>query len=107
MALDHAGDFTMEAKKRYYRKRVDFFDLLQKMKLWPSSGGDRHALRREILGQKLQEQSGRPVAPQQVVCQTLRAMPGSRLEAREIRRDVLQTRMGLHACRGPHGRKTI
>jgi pyrrolysyl-tRNA synthetase-like protein len=26
----------MEAKKRFYRKRVDFFRLLIKVKLWPS-----------------------------------------------------------------------
>ena len=35
----------METKKRYYRKRVDFFNLLQKMKLWPSRGGVLHGIK--------------------------------------------------------------
>lgn len=35
----------MEAKKRYYRKRVDFFNLLQKMKLWPSRSGVLHGIK--------------------------------------------------------------
>ena len=35
----------METKKRYYRKRVDFFNLLQKMKLWPSRSGVLHGIK--------------------------------------------------------------
>ncbi len=35
----------METKKRYYRKRVDFFNLLQKMKLWPSRSGILHGIK--------------------------------------------------------------
>ena len=34
----------MEAKKRYYRKRVDFFSLIQKVKLWPSRQGILHGI---------------------------------------------------------------
>lgn len=32
-------------KKRYYRKRVDFFKLLQKMKLWPSRKRVMHGIK--------------------------------------------------------------
>ncbi len=35
----------MEAKKRYYRKRVEFFSLIQKVKLWPSRQGILHGIR--------------------------------------------------------------
>lgn len=31
--------------KRYYRKRVDFFRLLQKIKLWPSRSGVLHGIK--------------------------------------------------------------
>ncbi len=33
------------AKKRYYRKRVDFFLLINKIKLWPSRKGILHGIR--------------------------------------------------------------
>jgi len=32
-------------KKRYYRKHVDFFSLIQKIKLWPSKKGILHSIR--------------------------------------------------------------
>jgi pyrrolysyl-tRNA synthetase, N-terminal region len=32
-------------KKRYYRKNVDFFNLLEKIKLWPSRGGTLHGIK--------------------------------------------------------------
>jgi pyrrolysyl-tRNA synthetase-like protein len=32
-------------KKRYYRKNVDFFKLLEKIKLWPSRNGTLHGIR--------------------------------------------------------------
>jgi pyrrolysyl-tRNA synthetase-like protein len=32
-------------KKRYYRKRVDFFRLLSKIKLWPSRSGILHGIK--------------------------------------------------------------
>ncbi|WP_073048821.1 pyrrolysine--tRNA(Pyl) ligase small subunit [Dethiosulfatibacter aminovorans] len=32
--------------KRYYRKHVDFFDLLQKVKLWPSRNGTLHGIKK-------------------------------------------------------------
>ncbi len=32
-------------KKRYYRKNVDFFNLVDKIKLWPSRGGTLHGIR--------------------------------------------------------------
>ncbi len=32
-------------KKRYYRKRVEFFKLLQKMKLWPSRKNVLHGIK--------------------------------------------------------------
>ncbi len=35
----------MEEKKRYYRKRVDFFRLLLKMKLWPSRKKILHGIK--------------------------------------------------------------
>jgi pyrrolysyl-tRNA synthetase-like protein len=35
----------METKKRYYRKRVDFFRLLTKMKLWPSRKKILHGIK--------------------------------------------------------------
>ena len=31
--------------KRYYRKRVDFFLLLQKIKLWPARSGTLHGIK--------------------------------------------------------------
>lgn len=34
-----------DSKKRYYRKHVDFFRLLDKMKLWPSRSGVLHGIR--------------------------------------------------------------
>lgn len=34
-----------EERKRYYRKRVDFFRLLQKMKLWPSRKRILHGIK--------------------------------------------------------------
>lgn len=34
----------MEIKKRYYRKHVDFFNLIQKVKLWPSRQGILHGI---------------------------------------------------------------
>ncbi len=43
----------METKKRYYRKRVDFFRLLTKMKLWPSRKRILHGIKTmEIKGNK-------------------------------------------------------
>ncbi len=35
----------MEPKKRYYRKRVEFFSLIDKVKLWPSRQGILHGIR--------------------------------------------------------------
>ncbi|MDW7739316.1 MAG: pyrrolysine--tRNA(Pyl) ligase small subunit [Bacillota bacterium] len=35
----------MDTVKRYYRKRVEFFRLLQKMKLWPSRKGILHGIK--------------------------------------------------------------
>jgi len=34
-----------ETQKRYYRKRVDFFRLIQKIKLWPSRSGTLHGIK--------------------------------------------------------------
>ena len=34
-----------EAKKRYYRKNVELFVLLNKMKLWPARSGQLHGIR--------------------------------------------------------------
>lgn len=34
-----------KTRKRYYRKRVDFFRLLSKMKLWPSRSGVLHGIK--------------------------------------------------------------
>jgi len=33
-------------KTRYYRKRVDFFSLLNKIKLWPSRSGVLHGIKK-------------------------------------------------------------
>ncbi len=39
------------AKKRYYRKRVKIFNLISKIKLWPSRKGQLHGIRSiEIMG---------------------------------------------------------
>ncbi|KUO51750.1 MAG: hypothetical protein APF76_15330 [Desulfitibacter sp. BRH_c19] len=35
----------MTEKKRYYRKQVDFFRLLNKIKLWPSRTGVIHGIK--------------------------------------------------------------
>lgn len=32
-------------KKRYYRKNVDFFNLIEKIKLWPSRNGMLHGIK--------------------------------------------------------------
>ena len=34
-----------EAKKRYYRKRIDLFRLIEKIKLWPSRQGVLHGIK--------------------------------------------------------------
>ncbi|WP_018307533.1 pyrrolysine--tRNA(Pyl) ligase small subunit [Desulfitobacterium hafniense] len=34
-----------EEKKRYYRKNVDFFNLVEKIKLWPSRSGTLHGIK--------------------------------------------------------------
>ncbi len=34
-----------ETKKRYYRKNVQLFDLLEQMKLWPSKSGYLHGVK--------------------------------------------------------------
>ena len=34
-----------DAKKRYYRKNVELFVLLNKMKLWPARSGVLHGIR--------------------------------------------------------------
>ncbi|MCP4670989.1 MAG: hypothetical protein GY857_06760 [Desulfobacula sp.] len=40
------------AKKRYYRKRVPIFNLIDKIKLWPSRRGQLHGIRSiEIMGE--------------------------------------------------------
>jgi len=42
---------TKPVKKRYYRKRVRIFDLINKIKLWPSRRGQLHGVRSiEIMG---------------------------------------------------------
>lgn len=41
-----------ETNKRYYRKHVDFFRLLEKIKLWPARSGTLHGIRTiEIKGE--------------------------------------------------------
>lgn len=32
-------------KKKYYRKNVDFFKLLEKLKLWPARSGTLHGIK--------------------------------------------------------------
>ena len=42
---------TKPVKKRYYRKRVRIFNLIDKIKLWPSRTGQLHGIRSiEIMG---------------------------------------------------------
>ena len=36
---------SFKSKKRYYRKHVDFFRLLNKIKLWPSRQGILHGIK--------------------------------------------------------------
>ena len=46
-------DKSSSEKKRYFRKRVDFFKLLQKMKLWPSRKKVLHGIKTmEIIGRQ-------------------------------------------------------
>ncbi|HBW37627.1 pyrrolysine--tRNA(Pyl) ligase small subunit [Desulfosporosinus sp. BICA1-9] len=33
------------SKKRYYRKNVDFFKFVEKLKLWPSKSGTLHGIK--------------------------------------------------------------
>ncbi len=41
------------SKKRYYRKRVRIFNLIDKIKLWPSRTGQLHGIRSiEIMGNR-------------------------------------------------------
>ena len=39
------GSDTKKAAKRYYRKRVELFNLIEKIKLWPSRKGVLHGIR--------------------------------------------------------------
>jgi len=44
-----------EYKKRFYRKRVDLFSLIEKIKLWPSRKGTLHGIKSiEKMGDKAQ-----------------------------------------------------
>ena len=44
---------TKPAKKRFYRKRVRIFNLIDKIKLWPSRTGQLHGIRSiDIMGEK-------------------------------------------------------
>jgi intein-encoded DNA endonuclease-like protein len=36
---------TKKTKKRYYRKKTDFFNLIKKLKLWPSRNGVLHGIK--------------------------------------------------------------
>ncbi|EHQ91174.1 pyrrolysine--tRNA(Pyl) ligase small subunit [Desulfosporosinus youngiae] len=36
-------------KKRYYRKNVDFFKFVEKLKLWPSRAGTLHGIKSMII----------------------------------------------------------
>lgn len=36
---------NLNEKKRYYRKSVDFFKLISKIKLWPSRNGTLHGIK--------------------------------------------------------------
>ena len=40
-----SGKSTKPAKKRFYRKRVELFTLIDKIKLWPSRKGMMHGIR--------------------------------------------------------------
>jgi len=40
-----SGKITKPAKKRFYRKRVELFTLIDKIKLWPSRKGMLHGIR--------------------------------------------------------------
>ena len=45
------SDQPKPSKKRYYRKRVELFRLIEKIKLWPSRTGLLHGIRSiEIMG---------------------------------------------------------
>lgn len=45
MTGEKTGGGPKKGKKTYYRKRVDFFKLLQKMKMWPSRKGILHGIK--------------------------------------------------------------
>jgi pyrrolysyl-tRNA synthetase-like protein len=40
-----SGGLMSEGKKRYYRKRIDLFRLIEKIKLWPSRKGVLHGVK--------------------------------------------------------------
>ncbi len=47
------GKKKKEVKKRFYRKRARLFNLIDKIKLWPSRSGTLHGIRSiEIIGDK-------------------------------------------------------
>lgn len=39
------GGFLVAKRKRYYRKNVELFALIEKMKLWPARSGVLHGIR--------------------------------------------------------------
>lgn len=48
MAIDGEGKASKpvpKEKRRYYRKNVEFFKLIEKLKLWPSRSGTLHGIR--------------------------------------------------------------
>ena len=49
------SDKKKELQKRYYRKRVELFKLIDKIKLWPSRQGILHGIKAiELMGEQVQ-----------------------------------------------------
>jgi len=66
------SDKTKAEKKRYYRKKVELFRLIDKIKLWPSRTGLLHGIRTvERMGDE-------------VVHRRMPRLPGTRLETGQV-----------------------
>lgn len=93
-----------DSKKRYYRKNVELFVLLDKMKLWPSREGVLHGIRQidkhgdyaevtthcgqTFLNIQFKKFQGCALASEQMGSEALSKVQGARLETGEIFKDL-------------------
>jgi hypothetical protein len=64
--------------KRFYRKRVELFRLIDKIKLWPSRTGILHGIKTI---EKMGDQAQIPLAQKQMVQGSLWNLQSTRMEA--------------------------